>query len=247
MAKLSINVNKIATLRNARGDDYPNLCNFVKDIINFGAEGITIHPRPDERHILYRDAYEISDIVKNRKDIEFNIEGNPINDRFVNMILDICPDQVTLVPDPDDAITSNFGWDIEKNLSFLRKTIKVFKSKNIRTSIFIFPQREIIEQAVKIEVDRVEIFTKEYANKYSFDREDAIVKYLETALFARELGIGINAGHDLNLENIEFLAYKLKGVLDEVSIGHHLICESLYLGIENVINLYLKKIKNAKL
>ena len=245
MVKLSVNVNKIATLRNARGDDYPNLISVVKDIISFGADGITVHPRPDERHILYKDAYDIKKVIFGR-DIEYNIEGNTINSNFIDLVSEVCPTQVTLVPDPQGAITSNFGWDTVKNYSFLKEVTDEFKSKNIRTSIFVFPQKESIYGAAKVGADRIELFTKEYADLYKVDRVKAISKYLKAASLAKQIGVDVNAGHDLNLENIEFLISGLKDVLDEVSIGHHLICESLYLGLDNVINLYLKKIRNPK-
>ncbi len=237
MTKLSVNVNKIATLRNSRGGDYPNLIQVSKDIEEFGAEGITIHPRPDERHIRYQDAYDLKDIVKT----EFNIEGNPIA-KFIDLVTDICPTQVTLVPDSVDAITSNAGWDTIKNQSFLKEVISEFKSKGIRTSIFIDTNLKFIEAASTTGADRIELYTEKFAEEYSKGNSDGIKPYIESANVADKLGLGINAGHDLSLDNIKFFSENIPNLL-EVSIGHALISESLYLGLENVINMYKHRLK----
>ncbi len=237
MTKLSVNVNKIATLRNSRGGDYPNVVKVACDIQDFGAEGITIHPRPDERHIRYQDAFDLKKIVTT----EFNIEGNPIQ-QFMDMVLEICPTQVTLVPDAIDAITSNAGWDTIKHQSFLKEIIEEFHLKGIRTSIFIDPDLKLIEAAAKTGTDRIELYTEEFAAQYKLGNKNAINPYVKSAVLANEIGLGINAGHDLSLENIQFFAQNIPGLL-EVSIGHALITESLYLGLENVINMYKNKLK----
>ncbi|WP_299130872.1 pyridoxine 5'-phosphate synthase [uncultured Winogradskyella sp.] len=237
MAKLSVNVNKIATLRNSRGGDVPNVVQFAKDVQNFGAEGVTIHPRPDERHIRYKDAYDL----KSEVFTEYNIEGNPIP-KFVDMVLEIKPTQVTLVPDAVDAITSNAGWDTIKHKEFLVEIIKEFKSNGIRTSIFVDPDVKQIEGAKETGTDRVELYTEAFAHYYSLGNKDAIKPYAECADLANELGLGVNAGHDLSLENIKFFKENIPGLL-EVSIGHALIAESLYMGVEKVINKYLEKLK----
>lgn len=237
MAKLSVNINKIATLRNSRGGNNPNLVQAAIDIQEFGAQGITIHPRPDERHIRYQDAYDLKPIVAT----EFNIEGNPIK-KFVDLVLDIKPTQVTLVPDAVDAITSNAGWDTVTNESFLLEVINEFKNNGIRTSIFMENIPEFIEGAAKVGADRIELYTEEYAVQYGIGNKGAVQPYIESAKLASELGLGINAGHDLSLDNIRFFAEKIPNLL-EVSIGHALICESLYLGLQNVINMYLHKLK----
>ncbi len=236
MTKLSVNINKIATLRNSRGGDVPNLLDVARDIQNFGAEGITIHPRPDERHILYQDAYNLKKIVTT----EYNIEGNPIN-KFIDMVLEIKPTQVTLVPDGIDAITSNAGWDTVKNQSFLQEVISEFKQNGIRTSIFIDTDLYLIESAAKTGADRIELYTEEFAVQYSLGNNFAAKPYTEAALLADKLGLGINAGHDLSLENIKKFKENIPN-LAEVSIGHALISESLYLGLENVINMYLYRL-----
>ena len=219
MTLLSVNINKVATLRNARGGNIPNLLEVTKDLQRFGAQGITIHPRPDQRHIRYEDAFALSEGLTK----EFNIEGNPIP-KFIEMVLDIKPDQVTLVPDGNDVLTSNAGWDTSKNIKFLTPIIKVFKDAGIRTSIFVDPDIEMIEGALNLGSDRIELYTAA-ANK------------------ANEIGLGINAGHDLNLDNIAFFAKNIPGLL-EVSIGHALMCESLYLGFENVIPMYLQRLSS---
>ncbi|WP_347175465.1 pyridoxine 5'-phosphate synthase [Polaribacter uvawellassae] len=238
MAKLSVNVNKIATLRNSRGGDVPNLLKVASDIESFGAEGITIHPRPDERHIRYQDAYDLKEIVKT----EFNIEGNPIP-KFMEMVLAIKPTQVTLVPDSVDTLTSNAGWDTITNQSFLQEVISEFKNAGIRTSIFIDTDLKLIEAAAKTGADRIELYTEEFATQFDLGNKNAIKPYTEAAILAHNLGLGINAGHDLSLENIQFFKENIPN-LAEVSIGHALISESLYLGLENVVNMYLQRLKS---
>jgi pyridoxine 5-phosphate synthase len=237
MTKLSVNVNKIATLRNSRGADFPNVVKVSTDIERFGAEGITIHPRPDERHIRYQDAYDLKKSVTT----EFNIEGNPIP-KFMEMVLAICPTQVTLVPDGINAVTSNAGWDTIKNQGFLKEVIAEFKLKGIRTSIFIDTDLKLIEAAATTGADRIELYTEDFATQYALGNKDAIKPYTESAILATELGLGINAGHDLSLDNIQFFAQNIPNLL-EVSIGHALIAESLYLGLENVVNMYKYKLK----
>lgn len=237
MAKLSVNVNKIATLRNSRGGNVPNLLKVASDIENFGAEGITIHPRPDERHIRYQDAYDLKDIVTT----EYNIEGNPIP-KFKEMVLSIKPTQVTLVPDSINQITSNAGWDTITHQSFLQEVIAEFKNAGIRTSIFIDTDLKLIEAAAKTGADRIELYTEEFATQYDLGNKDAVKPYTEAAVLAYDLGLGINAGHDLSLDNIRFFKENIPN-LAEVSIGHALISESLYLGLENVVNMYLDRLK----
>ncbi|MGB2305524.1 MAG: pyridoxine 5'-phosphate synthase [Flavobacteriaceae bacterium] len=236
MTKLSVNINKVATLRNSRGGDVPNLLKVASDLQSYGAEGITVHPRPDQRHIRYDDAYALPKIVNT----EYNIEGNPIPD-FVKMVMEIRPTQVTLVPDAIDALTSNAGWDTHTHLDFLKKTIDQFKQVGIRTSIFVDPDVKIIEGAYETGSDRIELYTEAYADIFTKNPEQAIEPYIKAAERANELGIGINAGHDLNLENIEYFAKNIPNLL-EVSIGHALVCESLYLGFENVIPMYLQRL-----
>ncbi|GAB5565461.1 MAG: pyridoxine 5'-phosphate synthase [Winogradskyella sp.] len=237
MTKLSVNINKIATLRNSRGGDVPNVVQFAKDVQIFGAEGVTIHPRPDERHIRYQDAYDLKPEVYT----EYNIEGNPIP-KFVDMALQIKPTQVTLVPDAEDAITSNAGWDTVKHKDFLVDVIKEFKNNGIRTSIFVDPELHQIEGAKEIGTDRIELYTEAFAHQYGLGNESAIKPYADCADLANTLGLGVNAGHDLSLDNIAFFKQNISGLL-EVSIGHALISESLYMGIENVIAQYLQKLK----
>ncbi len=232
MTKLSVNINKIATLRNSRGGDVPNLIQVAKDIQEFGAEGITIHPRPDERHIRYQDAYDLKPIVTT----EYNIEGNPIR-KFMDLVLDIKPTQVTLVPDSISQITSNAGWDTISNQSYLQEVIAEFKNAGIRTSVFIDTDLKLIEAAAKTGADRIELYTEHFASEYEKGNKEAIKSYTEAAILANELGLGINAGHDLSLENIEFFKQNIPN-LAEVSIGHALISESLYLGLQNVVNMY---------
>ena len=234
MTKLSVNINKIATLRNARGEDYPNLVKTAKDIIKFGAEGITIHPRPDERHIKYSDAYDLKQNIST----ELNIEGNP-SKKFINMVCEVKPDQVTLVPDESDAITSNSGWDTVKNFNFLKDVVKEFKSNSIRVSIFIDPDSKMLEGAKKINADRVELFTGPYAKQYINEKSNAINRYIDCSEIANKIGMELNAGHDLNQQNLEFFKNNIEN-LKEVSIGHALISESLYFGLESTIKSYLK-------
>ncbi len=237
MTKLSVNINKIATLRNSRGGDVPNVVTFAKDVQRYGAQGVTIHPRPDERHIRYKDAYDLKPVVYT----EYNIEGNPIP-KFVDIVLEVKPTQVTLVPDAVDAITSNAGWDTIKHKDFLREVIQEFKSNGIRTSIFVDPDLKQVEGAKATGTDRIELYTEMFAHQYSLGNKEAINPYMECAGLANSLQIGINAGHDLSLENIQFFKENITGLL-EVSIGHALISESLYLGVENVIQMYLNKLK----
>ncbi|KJD35491.1 pyridoxamine 5'-phosphate oxidase [Tamlana sedimentorum] len=237
MTNLSVNINKIATLRNSRGGDVPNVVQFAKDAQRFGAEGITIHPRPDERHIRYQDARDLKPEVYT----EYNIEGNPV-ESFMKLVLEVKPTQVTLVPDAVDAITSNSGWDTIKHKDFLIDVIKEFKQNDIRTSIFVDPVLEQIEGAKATGTDRIELYTEAFAHQYSLGNKDAIKPYAESAKLAGELGLGLNAGHDLSLDNIKYFKENIPGLL-EVSIGHALIAESLYLGAENVIQMYLHKLK----
>lgn len=237
MTKLSVNINKIATLRNSRGGNVPDLLKVAKDLQNFGAQGITIHPRPDERHIRYQDALDLIPIVYT----EYNIEGNPVK-KFMDLVLQIKPTQVTLVPDADDALTSNAGWDTIKNKDFLMDIISECKRNNIRTSIFVDPIIGMIEGAKNTGTDRIELYTEEFASQYALGNKKGINNYIEAAIKANELSLGINAGHDLSLDNIRFFKENIPDLL-EVSIGHALISESLYLGLENVVNMYLQKLK----
>ncbi len=237
MTKLSVNINKIATLRNARGGNVPNLLKVATDIQQFGGQGITIHPRPDERHIRYQDARDLQSIVHT----EYNIEGNP-EKAFVDLVLQIKPDQVTLVPDAVDAITSNAGWDTLKHASFLTEIVQEFQRNGIRTSIFVDPVPEMIEGAKIIGAERIELYTEAFAYEYSLGNKNGIESYITAAVLANKLGLGINAGHDLSLDNIRFFKQNIPGLL-EVSIGHALISEAIYLGLENVVNMYLQKLK----
>jgi pyridoxine 5-phosphate synthase len=237
MTKLSVNINKIATLRNARGGNVPNLLQVAKDIQKFGAQGITIHPRPDERHIRYQDARDLKEIVYT----EYNIEGNPERN-FIDLVLEIKPTQVTLVPDADDAITSNAGWNTIKYKDFLTEIVQEFQRNGIRTSIFVDPTLEMIQGAAIIGTERIELYTESFAHEYGLGNKNGIAPYVAAANLANELGLGINAGHDLSLENILFFKQNIPNLL-EVSIGHALICEALYLGLDNVINMYLQKLK----
>ena len=237
MTKLSVNINKIATLRNARGGNAPDLIKVATDIQKFGAQGITIHPRPDERHIRYQDARDLKNIVYT----EYNIEGNP-EPQFVNLVLDVKPTQVTLVPDATDAITSNAGWNTIKHHDFLTEMVQEFKRNGIRTSIFVDPTLEMIEGAAKIGTDRIELYTESFAHQFGLGNKSGIDPYVSAAKLANELNLGINAGHDLSLENIHYFNQNIPNLL-EVSIGHALICEALYLGLDNVVNMYLQKLK----
>jgi len=238
MTHLSVNINKIATLRNARGGNVPNLLKVAADIERFGAEGITVHPRPDERHIRYQDARDLTKVVTT----EYNIEGNP-NPKFIDLVLETKPTQVTLVPDAIDAITSNAGWDTVANKDFLTDVISTFNQNGIRTSIFVDPDTEMVRGAAETGTNRVELYTESYAKAYGKNKKEVgIAPFIEAAKMANSLGLGINAGHDLSLDNIKYFKEHVPHVL-EVSIGHALICESLYLGLENVITMYLNKLK----
>ncbi len=237
MTRLSVNINKIATLRNARGGNYPNVLDAAINCQRFGAEGVTVHPRPDERHIRYQDAYDIKPIITT----EFNIEGFP-TEKFIKLVLDIKPTQVTLVPDPPDALTSNAGWDTIKNKSFLKDVITQFKSAGIRTSIFIETDSELIKNAVDTGTDRIELYTEPYAANFHKNREKAIASFIKAAETANSVGLGLNAGHDLDLDNLKYFNQNIPGLL-EVSIGHALISDALYLGLENTIQMYLRELK----
>ncbi|MDC6365755.1 MULTISPECIES: pyridoxine 5'-phosphate synthase [Flavobacteriaceae] len=238
MTKLSVNINKLATLRNSRGGNMPNLITSSRDIESFGAQGITIHPRPDERHIRYQDARDLKNVVTT----EFNIEGNPIP-KFIDLVLEVKPTQVTLVPDAEDAITSNAGWDTVKHKVFLIDVIQTFKDNGIRTSIFVDPDVAMVEAAALTGTDRIELYTESFAQKFAQgEKETSIQPFIDAAKKASELGLGINAGHDLSLENIKYFKENIPNLL-EVSIGHALICESIYLGLENVINMYRHRLK----
>lgn len=237
MTKLSVNINKIATLRNSRGGDTPNVVQFAKDVQRFGAQGVTVHPRPDERHIKYQDTRDLKPEIYT----EFNVEGNPITS-FINLVLEVKPTQVTLVPDAEDAITSNAGWDTIKHKSFLQEVISEFKSNGIRTSIFVDPDEKMVEGAKATGTDRIELYTESFAHQYSLGNEKAIAPFIKSAETANNIGLGINAGHDLSLDNIKFFKNNIPNLL-EVSIGHALVSESLYLGIENVVQMYLHRLK----
>ena len=234
MTKLSVNINKVATLRNARGGNVPDVVKFALDCERFGAQGITVHPRPDERHIRYKDVFDLKPVLTT----EFNIEGNPVP-RFVELVKEIKPAQVTLVPDAENVITSNAGWDTVKNQSFLAEMVAEFKSCGIRVSIFIDPVPDMIEMAARTGTDRVELYTEAYARQYPADRVKAIAPYVEAATVARQCGLGLNAGHDLSLENLQYFHQQISW-LDEVSIGHAIISDALYLGIEETIHRYLQ-------
>ena len=236
MTKLSVNINKIATLRNARGGDVPNLVQVAKDIQKFGGQGITIHPRPDQRHIRFDDVYDLKPIVYT----EYNIEGNP-NPHFIDMVCEVKPTQVTLVPDADDAITSNAGWDTIKHQVYLKEIIATFKSHGIRTSIFVDPVLEMIEGAKATGTERIELYTESFAHQYQLGNKDGILPYVAAAKLANQLGLGINAGHDLSLDNIKFFKDNIPQLL-EVSIGHALISEAIYFGLENVVQMYLQRL-----
>ena len=238
MTKLSVNINKVATIRNARGGNTPDVLRFAQDCERFGAQGITVHPRPDERHIRYSDVRAIRPLITT----EFNIEGNPTVDSFVDLVLEVVPDQVTLVPDSQSAITSNAGWDTLQYKSLLTDLCQTFRAKGIRTSIFIDPQPRMAEGAAACGASRVELYTADYAARYPQDREAAIAPYLETARAARACGLGLNAGHDLSLENLAWFIHTIPWT-DEVSIGHALICDALYLGLEKTIQAYLGEIR----
>ncbi len=236
MTKLSVNINKIATLRNARGGNVPNVVNAAINCQLFGADGITVHPRPDERHIRYKDVLDIRPVIKT----EFNIEGNP-TDSFINLVLSVKPDQVTLVPDKHDAITSNAGWDTLKNRSYLTDIVSVFKKAGIRTSIFVDTSSVNVENAALTGTDRVELYTEPYASEFSKNAFEAIGPFIRAAEIARDAGLGINAGHDLNLDNLAYFHGNIPWLL-EVSIGHALISDAIYLGLENAIQMYKRQL-----
>ena len=238
MTALSININKIATLRNARGGNIPNLIQHAIDLEKFGALGITVHPRPDERHIRYDDVRALKKVLS----VEFNIEGNPKENSFVELVLKTNPEQVTLVPDSSTQLTSDHGWDTIKEFDYLKDIIALFKSKNIRTSIFVDPVEKMIEGAAKVGTDRIELYTEFYAANYESNKEEAIKDYVKAAKVANNLNIGINAGHDLNLINLQYFYSKIEN-LKEVSIGHALIADALYYGMENTVGMYLKCLK----
>ncbi len=235
--KLSVNINKIATLRNARGGDYPNVIDFAKRAQAHGADGITIHPRPDERHIRYADAKALRPVVYT----EFNIEGNPIP-KFIDLVLSVKPEQVTLVPDDPNQLTSDHGWNTIKHKDYLKDIIQEFKKNGIRTSIFVDPDLKMVEGAVATGTDRIELYTESYAANYPYNPEEAVKPFTHAARLAHQLGLGINAGHDLNLDNIQFFKTQVP-YLDEVSIGHALVVESIIYGMENVIAMYQNKLK----
>jgi pyridoxine 5-phosphate synthase len=236
MTKLSVNINKIATLRNARGGNIPNVLNAAINCEIFGADGITVHPRPDERHIRYRDVLELRPLIKT----EFNIEGNP-SDSFINLVLSVKPDQVTLVPDKHDAITSNQGWDTQKNRGFLTDIVSTFKKAGIRTSLFVDTMTVNIENAALTGTDRVELYTEPFASAFKKDAAEAIKPFIRAAEIARDAGLGLNAGHDLNLDNLKYFHQNIPWLL-EVSIGHALIADALYLGLENTIQMYKRQL-----
>lgn len=238
MTKLSVNINKIATLRNSRGGNTPNLLKIAQDAERFGAQGITVHPRPDERHIRYRDVYDLKPLVKT----EFNIEGNPKIQKFVDLVMDTKPTQVTLVPDGDNQLTSDHGWDTIANKDYLIDIIAQFKQAGIRTSVFVDANLNMIEGAKATGADRIELYTEEYARLYSTQKEIVIKPFSEAAKLANKLGLGVNAGHDLSLENLAYFKQHIENLL-EVSIGHALISDALYYGLENTIQLYLRQLK----
>jgi len=236
MTRLSVNINKIATLRNARGGNNPDVIKVALDCERFGAEGITIHPRPDERHIRYQDAYELKKVLTT----EFNIEGNP-EGSFIKLVENIKPHQVTLVPDAVNAITSNAGWDTIKHQAFLKEIIDNFKTLGIRVSVFIDPTLKFVEAAATAGADRIELYTEPYATNFKANKVEAIKEYIQAAALAKQLGMGVNAGHDLDLFNLNYLKSEIPS-LDEVSIGHALVCDALYYGLENTIQLYLREL-----
>lgn len=238
MTKLSVNINKIATIRNARGGNTPNLVQMAIDAEKFGAQGITVHPRPDERHIRYQDVYDLKPLLTT----EFNIEGNPKEQKFVDLVLDVKPHQVTLVPDNNNQITSDHGWDTIANKAYLTDIIKTFKQAGIRTSIFVDANIKMVEGAKETGTDRIELYTEEYARLYPTQKESVIKPFIAAAEIANKLGLGINAGHDLSLENLKYFKQHIPNLL-EVSIGHALISDALYFGLENTIQLYLRELK----
>lgn len=236
MTKLSVNINKIAVIRNSRGGNTPNVVEAALNAERFGAQGITVHPRPDGRHIRYNDVFDLKKVLRT----EFNIEGNP-TESFIELVMDVVPAQVTFVPDAPDALTSNSGWDTKANLEFLRDVVATFHSKGIRTSIFLNPDPEMVHYAGQCGTDRIELYTESYAADYAADRQKAIAPFILAAQEAQRLNLEVNAGHDLSLENLHYFAENIPN-LKEVSIGHALISDSLYLGFENTIQLYLRKL-----
>ncbi len=238
MTKLSVNINKIATLRNARGHNVPNLIEAAVNIQRFGAHGITVHPRPDERHITYTDVIELNEVINT----EFNIEGNPTEKKFIDLVLKVKPTQVTLVPDSNSQLTSNHGWDTISNKDFLSDTIQIFKKNGIRTSIFVDPIENYIEGAKVTGTDRIELYTESYAKSFFSNKEKAILNFIKAAELAKQFNLGLNAGHDLNLENLKFFKSNIPNLL-EVSIGHALISDALYLGLENTVQMYLRQLQ----
>lgn len=237
MTRLSVNINKIATIRNARGGNIPDVIKAAVNCERYGAQGVTVHPRPDERHIRYQDVRDIAPLVKT----EFNIEGYPSQD-FIKLVLEVKPDQVTLVPDPPDVLTSNAGWDTDKNMLFLKDVVEQFRSEGIRTSLFMETDATLIRLAEKTGTDRIELYTESYAKQFPVDPEMAVKPFVEAAKVAAEVGLGLNAGHDLDRVNLKYFAQKVPG-LQEVSIGHALISEALYLGLENTIQMYLRELR----
>ncbi|MBC7936635.1 MAG: pyridoxine 5'-phosphate synthase [Rhizobacter sp.] len=240
MTRLSVNINKLATLRNSRGHNNPDLAQSAKDIERFGADGITVHPRPDERHIRYQDVFDLKKIITT----EFNIEGNPTEDKFVQLVLDNKPTQVTLVPDALGQITSNHGWDTVEHANYLKEIIAVFKNAAIRVSIFVDPVVEMVAAAKDTGTDRIELYTQSFASEYARDKQAAVAPYMVAANKANEMGLGINAGHDLDLNNLQFFAQNIPGLL-EVSIGHALICDAIYLGLQNTVQLYKRQLNRS--
>jgi pyridoxine 5-phosphate synthase len=237
MTKLSVNINKIAVLRNSRGGNVPNLLKTALDIERFGADGITVHPRPDERHIKYADVFELKANIKT----ELNVEGNCTEDKFVQLVLDTLPEQVTLVPDVANAITSSAGWDTVKHFEYLKSMVSVFKNVGIRVSIFVDPIEEMIVNAAKLGTDRIELYTESYAANYFVNKQKSVETYTKAAIVANQLGLGINAGHDLSLDNLRYFKQQVP-FIDEVSIGHALIADALYLGLENTVQLYQREL-----
>lgn len=237
MTKLSVNINKVATIRNARGGNIPDICQVAVDCERYGAEGITVHPRPDERHIRYQDVIDLKPVLQT----EFNIEGYP-SDNFIQLVCSVRPHQVTLVPDPPEALTSNSGWDTVEHQEFLRNVVKLFHEAGVRVSIFVDTNPQNIIYAAKTGADRVELYTEPYAANYLIDREKAVAPFVLAATKAREMGLGLNAGHDLNLENLSYLIKSIPWI-DEVSIGHALISDALYYGLETTIKMYMNQLK----
>lgn len=239
MTKLSVNINKIATLRNSRGGNNPDVVKAAIDVQQFGADGVTVHPRPDERHIRYIDVREIKKIITT----EFNIEGNCREQKFIDLVLETRPDQVTLVPDELGQLTSDHGWDTIKNKDYLKETIAIFRNAGIRVSIFVDPDEKMVAGAAETGTDRIELYTEAYARHFaSGDREAAVAPYVKAAIKARDLGLGLNAGHDLDLHNLQFFKQNIPW-LDEVSIGHALICDAIYFGLENTVQLYKRQLQ----